>query len=618
MADGSTDPLVNLKASHPRLLFTVADQERLVQDSLTDPLLAELLAVSRAEAKEVLGEPVTPYQRDENSHLLVPSRDVLRKVSLCALAWRLSGETKFKDRAWQELEAAAAWPTWNPSHFLDVAEMTTAFAIGYDWLYDQLTDAQRDLLIKTIAERALREGLPGSTSDPKNLWWLKAPMNWNAVCNSGLLLGALAIADREPDLSRSVIQQAVASVPLTFSEYEPDGAYPEGPAYWGYGTNYLMALLHGLHTALGSDFGLRERAAILPRSAFYRLAMSGPAGLFNYGDGAAWDRAEPALFGISRFYDRPDIATAFRKRLAADLKACREEMAGQKPPQEQRRQEQRYRWLQVAWYDGRPAPPTDLTLAAVFRGKAEIAVMRSAWDDPNAAFIGFKVGDNSASHAHLDLGSFVFDANGIRWAHDLGPDAYALPGYFKNPQRWEYFRNATASHNTLTINGRNQPLHAVGRITAWHHASDRTHAVADLTEAYAGQATSVRRGLALLPDHNFLVQDEIEGLQSGSEVRWAMMTNAEITLHGNRAVLANDGQTMTARILEPVDAVFSIEAATPKSKEEKQNEGFRLLTVRLKGGGSSSRLRLIVTLAPDESQPNVPIPLADWTDDRKP
>ena len=50
--------------------------------------------------------------------------------------------------------------------------------------------------------------------------------------------------------------------------------------------------------------------------------------------------------------------------------------------------------------------------------------------NPQALFVGFKAGDNKANHSHLDLGSFVFDAAGVRWAMDLGADDYNLPGYF--------------------------------------------------------------------------------------------------------------------------------------------------------------------------------------------
>ena len=49
------------------------------------------------------------------------------------------GEERFKERAIRELDAACAMKDWNPSHFLDVAEMATAVAVGYDWLYPVLT-----------------------------------------------------------------------------------------------------------------------------------------------------------------------------------------------------------------------------------------------------------------------------------------------------------------------------------------------------------------------------------------------------------------------------------------------------------------------------------------------
>ncbi len=50
----------------------------------------------------------------------------------------MTGDPQFKDRAEQEMLGVAAFPDWNPPHFLDVGEMTTAMAIGYDWLYDVL------------------------------------------------------------------------------------------------------------------------------------------------------------------------------------------------------------------------------------------------------------------------------------------------------------------------------------------------------------------------------------------------------------------------------------------------------------------------------------------------
>ena len=37
----------------------------------------------------------------------------------------------------------AGYDNWNPEHFLDVAEMTMALSIGYDWLYEVLSPKNR-------------------------------------------------------------------------------------------------------------------------------------------------------------------------------------------------------------------------------------------------------------------------------------------------------------------------------------------------------------------------------------------------------------------------------------------------------------------------------------------
>src|SRR5262249_24512953 len=98
--------------------------------------------------------------------------------------------------------------------------------------------------------------------------------------------------------------------------------------------------------------------------------------------------------------------------------------------------------LHAAWFPDEPAagvtnPPLDFH----FRGVADIATFRSAWNDTNAVFAGFKAGKNANNHNHLDLGSFALDADGRRWALDLGPDvnggSYTLPGYSENRgRRW--------------------------------------------------------------------------------------------------------------------------------------------------------------------------------------
>jgi hypothetical protein len=54
----------------------------------------------------------------------------------------------------------------------------------------------------------------------------------------------------------------------------------------------------------------------------------------------------------------------------------------------------------------------------------------------------------------LDAGQFVYSAAGQRWIADLGPDNYALPGYFGPLEgRYQYYRKNSHGHNVLSFDG---------------------------------------------------------------------------------------------------------------------------------------------------------------------
>ena len=231
--------LQNLRPEHPRLLFTQEDQRRTETLAEADTLLAALIEEVARKAKSVLDQPTAEYELI-GPRLLSKSREVLEKIALLSAAYRFSRDAdvrqRYRDRAVEELRAAAAFPDWNPSHFLDVAEMTAAFAVGYDWLYDALTPDERAFIREAIIGQGLE---PGLVKYQEPAWWVeRRPNNWNQVCNGGLTLGALAIADEEPELAADILRYAKASIPNGMHAYVPDGAYEEGPSYWNYGTTY--------------------------------------------------------------------------------------------------------------------------------------------------------------------------------------------------------------------------------------------------------------------------------------------------------------------------------------------------------------------------------------------
>ena len=116
--------------------------------------MAQRLATClRRKATQFLTEP--PCRRVfEGKRLLAVCRAVLERILALAMAARLGDDPAFARRAIDEMMAAAAFSDWNPTHFLETAEMTFALAVGYDWLYDLLTDDERE----TNRRRYYREG----------------------------------------------------------------------------------------------------------------------------------------------------------------------------------------------------------------------------------------------------------------------------------------------------------------------------------------------------------------------------------------------------------------------------------------------------------------------------
>jgi hypothetical protein len=246
-------------------------------------------------------------------------------------------------------------------------------------------------------------------------------------------------------------------------------------------------------------------------------------------------------------------------------------------------------WLPEAPKQG--APP--LPVAAVFGGEQPVAALRTAWES-TATWLAVKGGTPAASHGHMDVGSFVFDAHGQRWVHDLGSDDYNMPGYFGG-QRWDYFRLNSLSHNTLVIDGKLQnPKSPPCPVTRRERDGNWSTVAFDLSKAYQGQAAAVRRTVRF--DHAAgvaVMTDEIEA--PAGAVRWAVVTDAEVTLAGQDALLRKRGKQITLRRVDRSGGDWQLADATAPTPRERSNKGFRILSFT---APRSDSLRLEVGLRP--------------------
>jgi len=220
-----------LTHDHPRLLATKQQFDELKKQIDENPQLKLWHTKLREKAERILAEPPSSYEIVGKLRLLLATRRrILERVYPLAMLYRIDGERHYADRAWQELEAAANFPDWNPKSFLETAEMINAFAIGYDWLYDCWTKEQRATLLEAIVEKGLKPALKNTQSKSPPLW-VRAENNISEVCNSGIGMGALAVGDQEPELAADILDFVLEHLPKAMTHYAPDGDWSEGPMY---------------------------------------------------------------------------------------------------------------------------------------------------------------------------------------------------------------------------------------------------------------------------------------------------------------------------------------------------------------------------------------------------
>jgi hypothetical protein len=535
-----SDPLRPLRAGHPRLLLPDSELDKLRATVRENTLAKRIFGDLEKECDRLLSIPPVEYKLAGN-RLQTQTRRAVERVATLALMYRIMGHDPWLRRAIMELNAAAAFKDWNPARFVDTAEMTHAFAVGYDWLYNALTPEERGVFRDALVTKGLDQGLLAYQQKTR---WTTEHYNWNVVCNAALAMGALAVGDEVHDKAAEILRAALESIAHGLSTYGSDGGWPEGPSFGEYATRYACLFFASLDTALGNDFGLSGFHGV-DRAGRYRVYTIGPANrIFSFADGGDDPGLAPEMFWLARRFNNPVYAWSEQRQL---------EHSARPDPYD------------LAWFqrDAKAPQPPSWPLDAVFHGVG-VATFRSSWEDPAGLFLAVKGGDNKAGHAHLDLGSFMLDAGGVRWAADFDQDDAALP----TALRPSAYAVRTESHNTLLIDGENQDPRAEAHITRQELAADFSWVQIDLSKASPKVKQWIRR-IGMAQRQAVLIEDSLRSDQP-VEAIWGMLTDADISVNGPTATLHRSGWNLAVEIRTPRHAVFDIAPVRlPNTKYQK-------------------------------------------------
>lgn len=625
-----------LQKTRPRILQSAAGWAALKAQIANDTTLAALQANLKKSAEQILEAPELTRIFGEQKGPNTPGSKAMYRIATIGALNFTDSDPRWKDRGVRELIAITD-PSVFQNWYVNEPEVTTDFLVaatlGYDWFRDGL-NAQQATAIRmymvekgigalvahlkgeppppsAIGKAAAAKDAPKKTVDPK----AKAAAKKEAADKepdadqvdmaAALLLAGICLYDEEPAAAKQAIETGAKVFGRGMIRFAPGGIWPEGMAAGEKVLDYAVMVLQTLRANTGADLGFSTLEGI-PQAGLALVHLVGPTGqLFNYGD--------------------TDITTLTRPWVGTWLAGVHGNMGSKA--------------LNAGAVTG---PDTPLfshagnfiyyNAHAAGEGTAEspdyaitgnsVTALRSAWGDPKAYYIAVKGGDNSIPTAQLDLGSFVLDAGGQRWAIELGAENDRVPGFKPaddRTARYKIYREDTRGQNTLYVGG-NQSLEAKGMVVAGFSSPAMGVGIVDFTKAYSKAAKEIHRGALMMrgPTPYILLQDDIN-LKNNGTIKWSMHTRATITLAGNKATLTMPDKSMlTAVIVSPSSATFGTEdPVEPDAKDlvSKKYTGIHVLKINLSDIKGPQMISVAFALG-DKAPAVTPKPVTEWVPKR--
>ena len=593
----------NLRKQSPRIALNEESEATLKEGLKTDATVQNVYNAIRLHAERVFSESIInldiPMEERSQDNQLDISRDLLQRVNMLATVYRIEKDPRMLERINEEVIAACNFPSWNPKHFLDVGEMSLAIAIALDWTGSDLPASTVDLAKQSLIEKGINPSWP---EDGKSPHWAYGHSNWNQVCHGGMVAASIAIAEIDPGLASRTIHRAIEGMANALDSYGPDGVYPEGATYWGYGTSFSVVTAAMFESAFGTDFGMLEYPGF-KESAVFRILCDAPSGLvYNFGDCG------------ERTSKSGDMTLAWFASKTGNKSFFEREKFMQDP--EGMEHLSRLAGISLVWM-AQYEETGEVIIPSEWKGDGSnpVVFFTGGKDDPHQYYFGGKGGRGRVSHGNMDGGSFVFELDGVRWSVDPGMTGrygpiertgFGLWDFAQEGDRWKLLNKGNFGHSTLSVNNQ---LHAVEGQTSIvdFKSGERPEAVVDMTPTFVGQLKSASRKFIKEGVRSLLIKDDIEISDDTDLITWQLVTQADVEVVRGGAVLRQDGKSLTLKILSHPELTPSVISLDPPPLYlDTRKDGLKRLEVRfpawiIKDDKLSIKIRLAGNLVERQS-----------------
>lgn len=559
----------SLNKKSPRLILTPRLQRQVRKKVKSDAMVSNVYQAFRLNADEIMQKDL--LERIQiGRRLLSVSREMLYRMNVLGMVYVVEQDEQVLKRINDELLAVCNFSDWNPSHYLDVAEMSLAIALAIDWVGEDLPETTVGLAKETL----IQKGIMPSYNESGNVGWIDGNNNWNQVCHAGMIAAAIVTADVDPDLSSRTLSRALEGIPHALAEYGPDGVYPEGSTYWSYGTSFTAMTSSMLNTAFGSDFGISEYPA-LKESAVFRLLSFAPSGwYYNFAD--CGDRRNENGDMVLAWFAAETGNSMFLERARFMIEP--DEM-GELP---------RYAGAGLVWLSQfEEEESTEAPLNWRGDGSNPVVFFRSG--DNRQYYFGGKGGRGTVNHGNMDAGSFIFELDGVRWVvdpgnqsyHELEKTGFNLWGRCQECERWSLLTKNNYGHSTLTVNGELHHVDGMATITDFQEGG-QPETTLDLSQVFGNELDNASRRFVKENGHSLLIEDQFTTNENTESITWQLMTTANVEIVDDGAVLRqNDQEMKLTNLSHPELRVTVVQLDPPPLRLDRKIDGLKRLEIRI-------------------------------------
>ena len=602
---------------HPFILADKDNFDRVRENAFgKDKVITNQYKLIKDKATALLDEPLLRVTRDISvSSYIGTGMEFWENVMNLSFVWQIERDGRYAERAWEQTRIFCEMEHWGRYQMIDNVQTVFGVALCFDWLYDWLSEEQKQIIINALNTKHFTEilDLYENPDKPEYKWSFHQHVfsdhNHAIMDNILTFLGAMAIAGRDIDYYTKIMSYALKNLEPPFSRWYPDSAWYEGLGYWSYSAPFMARLFTTMKNSFGNCMGYENISCLMNVSDFPIYAQSSQ-GAFVWNDiSIGIDMRIPVIYTFGVLKNDVQLQNFALNNTPIDTYPDPEF---------------------CLMYEPSTNYEEDLQLDTdKFFRETDLATMRSSFSGGQETWAAMAVQESSTNIGMMNSGTVALDALGERWIMNHGKENYYKGYWDQTGSRWQYYRTRAEANSCIVIDPSEyggQNIYSKDVIDTFISEKGSAYAISDLTETYSGQVDSYKRGVSLSDNRRkFVVQDEIYMPKASELYSFFNLYKSDVELlpDGKSAVISKGNKKLYAEVYCDRNFELSVMESVPlptspiPENPNSENPDFKKLVIHFDSVRTANiRITFVPYLCDEEvvAVKDAPfVPLKEWT-----